>query len=47
MLSKQKHVFLTALFLSLLPLLLSGQWLETTIYVPGECGVKSKHLTIF
>jgi YVTN family beta-propeller protein len=30
---KQKHVSLTALLLLLLPLLLSAQWLETTIPV--------------
>ena len=33
MVNNKKHVFLTALFLSLLPLLLSAQWLETTIAV--------------
>ncbi|UCG90897.1 MAG: YncE family protein, partial [candidate division WOR-3 bacterium] len=33
MVNNQKHVFLTALFLSLLPLFLSAQRLETTIAV--------------
>ena len=35
MVNNKKHVFLTVLFLSLLPLLLSAQWLETTIGVGG------------
>jgi YVTN family beta-propeller protein len=34
MLSKQKQVFVTLLLLLFLPLLLSAQWLETTIYIP-------------
>ncbi|MCK4252773.1 hypothetical protein KAX97_15105, partial [candidate division WOR-3 bacterium] len=40
MANNKKHVFIITLFLFLLPLLLSGQWLETTIYVPDSlCGV--------
>jgi YVTN family beta-propeller protein len=44
MVNNKKHVFSTALlalFLFLLPLLVSGQWLETTIHVPDSlCGIR-------